>query len=86
VLIVPVVGGTAAPLALEATVARRGWLTANSPADADILVVAGGPAPQPAAVVERVWHQVPAPRTRVIFTEPADAEKDVDVGAVLLGS
>jgi hypothetical protein len=64
VLVVPAVGGAAQRLAVEAELTRHGWPVALSPADTDVLVVAGVPGPELAAVVERLWQQVPAPRAR----------------------
>jgi hypothetical protein len=74
VLVVPAVGGTAARLAVEASVARRRWLFATGPADADLVVVAGTPGPDLSAAVERIWRQVPAPRGQVVVPEPDDVD------------
>ena len=65
VLVVPVPGATDVRLAVEAALARRGWPVATGPADADVLAVAGSPGPELAAVIARVWEQVPAPRARI---------------------
>lgn len=71
VLVVPVPGATGARLAVEQTVARHGWPAAASPADTDLLVVAGAAGPALAGVVDDVWAQVPAPRARTSVTDPA---------------
>ncbi|MBW0107108.1 hypothetical protein I4I78_32240, partial [Pseudonocardia sp. KRD-291] len=70
VLVVAALGGTAARLAVEAELARRAWPIATSPADTDILVVAGEPGTELAAVLARIWAQIPAPRARVDVPQP----------------
>ncbi|WP_433282002.1 hypothetical protein ACQPZA_16480 [Pseudonocardia xinjiangensis] len=77
VLVVAAAGHTAERLAVEAELARRGWPAAMSPADTDVLVVAGVPGPELAPVIESLWQQVPAPRAR------ADVPETAVVGAVL---
>jgi hypothetical protein len=74
VLLVPVPGFTAARLAVEATVSRVGGVLAAGPADADVLVVAGEPGAELAEVVERVWAQLPGPRSRVQLVDPGQAD------------
>ena len=81
VLIVPAVGGTAQRLAVEAELTRRGWPVATSPADTDVLVVAGVPGPELAAVVELLWQQVPAPRARADFATASAATIALDRAA-----
>ncbi|GAA1210049.1 hypothetical protein [Pseudonocardia alaniniphila] len=81
VLVVPAVGGTAQRLAVEAELARRGWPVAPSPADTDVLVVAGTPGPELAAVVERLWQQIPAPRARVDVATASTAAPALDRAA-----
>jgi hypothetical protein len=76
VLVVPAVGATAQRLAVEAELTRRGWPAALSPADADLLVVAGTPGPRLGPVLDAVWRQVPQPRARTIVPR-ADAAADV---------
>lgn len=66
-------GATAARLAVEAHADRLGWPLAASPADADLLVVAGEPGPELVAAIARVWDQFPEPRARVRVTDPAGA-------------
>ena len=84
VLVVPALGGTAARCAVEAAIARRGWPAAAGPADADIVVVAGSPGPELAAVIERVWQQVPTPRARVAVSDPVDLDRQLDAAVALL--
>jgi len=81
VLVVPVVGGTAQRLAVEAELARRGWPVAMSPADTDVLVVAGIPGPELEAVVELLWQQVPAPRARADVATASAAVPALDRAA-----
>ncbi|MFC0005554.1 hypothetical protein [Micromonospora siamensis] len=63
-LLAAVPGATDVRLAVEAQAHRYGWPLAASPADADLLVVAGEPGPELAEAIERVWAQLPGPRAR----------------------
>ncbi|MGH8967010.1 MAG: hypothetical protein ACRDXB_17020, partial [Actinomycetes bacterium] len=83
-LVIPAVGATAARLAVEASAARRGWPTATGPADADIIVVAGSPSPELAAVIGRVWQQVPKPRVRVVVSDALDVDRNLDAAVTRL--
>jgi hypothetical protein len=85
VLVVPVVGATAARLAVEAELARRGWPLAQSPADTDVLLVAGVAGPELGRVVDRLWDTVPAPRARAVATDAAGVAAVLDTAARLLG-
>lgn len=67
-------------VALERALDRRGWCTASSVADADVLVVVGEPGEALAAVVEHVWSQLSEPRARFHLTDEAD------VDALLIGA
>jgi len=62
VLVVTAPGGTAARVAVERYARERGWRLALNPAEANVLVVAGGGL-EPYA--SRVWEAIPAPRVRV---------------------
>ena len=84
VLVVAVPGSAGARLALEAALVRRGWPLATGPADADVLAVAGAPGPELAAVVERIWRQVPAPRARIGIRTAGAADDALDAAAALL--
>jgi hypothetical protein len=81
VLVVPAVGGTAQRLSVEAELARRGWPVSMSPADTDVLVVAGIPGPELAAVVELLWRQIPAPRARADVATVSAAAPALDRAA-----
>ncbi|MFR9802380.1 hypothetical protein ACL02T_08760 [Pseudonocardia sp. RS010] len=63
VLIVAARGGTAVRLAVEAELARRDWPLAATPADADVLLVAGTPGRELADAVSDIWAAIPQPRT-----------------------
>ncbi|WP_214367996.1 hypothetical protein [Pseudonocardia sp. H11422] len=84
VLVVPVVGGTAARLEVEAELARRGWPPATTPADADVLVVAGVPGRAMTAVIGTVWRQVPAPRAWARVATPDMARRGLDTALAAL--
>ncbi|MBQ1016835.1 hypothetical protein KBX71_03030 [Micromonospora sp. D93] len=72
-LLAAVPGATAVRLAVEAEARRHGWSQATSPADADLLVVAGEPGTELAGAVDRVWDQFPGPRARVQVVDAQDA-------------
>ena len=61
-LVLTAPGGTEQRLAVERHARERGWRLARSPAEANVLVVAGGGL-EPYAT--RVWQAIPAPRVRV---------------------
>lgn len=85
VLVVPTVGGTAARLGVEVELARRGWPAAEAPANADVLLVAGPAGPAMSQVVDRVWPQIPAPRTRTVVRDAAQVAAVLDASARRLG-
>ncbi len=74
----------AAPAAVETRLAvehyaqEHGWPSADSPADADVLVVAGGLTPDLAAVVGILETQIPAPWTRVELDHPDEVQAELD--------
>lgn len=65
VLMVTAPGGTAARLAVERGLRTADGVLALSPADADLLVVAGSPGVELSSAIDSVWQQIPAPRIRV---------------------
>ncbi|MBE4718031.1 hypothetical protein [Pseudarthrobacter sp. AB1] len=71
--------GAAPRMAVERELARRGWVEALSPADADILCVCGEVPGGQADAIHRLWDQLPGPRARV------SVEQTDDVGARLDG-
>lgn len=64
-LVVALPGGRGVRLAVERVLRERGWDQASTPAEADLFVVCGSPSPALAEEVERVWSQLPSPRSRV---------------------
>ncbi len=70
VLLVEVPGGTRVRLAVERELRQRGWPAAASPADADVLVVAGPLGPRLQPLTDRLWQQIPAPRACLHLLEP----------------
>lgn len=74
-LLVEAPGGTASRLALERVLRERGWPLTDSPADADILAVAGSGL-RPYA--DRLWAQLPGPRARVELVRPEHAAGALD--------
>ncbi len=71
-------------LAAEAEIARRGWPAADSPADTDVVLVAGEVGPRMAAVVRSVWATVPAPRVLVRVGSAAELVEALDAGVAEL--
>lgn len=78
VLLVEVPGGWTARVAAERVVVHRGLVLAESPADADLLAVCGVPGPETSDLVERIWDQLPGPRSRCDLTDPETAGDALD--------
>jgi hypothetical protein len=81
VLVVTAPGGTAARVAVERRVRERGWRLALNPAEANVLVVAGGGL-EPYAT--RVWRTIPAPRVRVDMVGGAEVPGELAAALELL--
>lgn len=81
VLIVEVPGWQYTRMAGEQAVSTRGWRVADSPADADVLLVCGTPGPELRGVLESVWEQMPGPRARVTAQQGAAAGAALDDAA-----
>ncbi|MFC4034805.1 hypothetical protein ACFO3J_25545 [Streptomyces polygonati] len=64
VLVVALPGATRVRLAAEQELRRRDLPTAPTPAQADLLLVAGPDCPALADAVDRLWQDMPAPRAR----------------------
>ncbi|WP_137121325.1 hypothetical protein [Segeticoccus rhizosphaerae] len=79
-LLVTAPGGTEQRLAVETHVSAIGGVLADTPAGADLLVVAGTPSAQLAEAAELVWAQVPAPRVRLHLVDPATTGVLLDAG------
>jgi hypothetical protein len=71
-------------LAAEVELARRGWPAADSPADADLLLVAGEVGPRMARVVRAVWATVPAPRVLVSVDSVGELPEALDAAVAWL--
>ena len=83
-LVVEVPGWTSTRMEIERELARRGWPAANSPADADVLLICGRPGAEFAAVCDRLWSQLPGPRARVDIASGGDATSVLDRAAAHL--
>ena len=85
-LLVEAPGGAATRLTVERVARERGWRLVETPADADVLVVAGA-AGGLSVEVERVWDQLPGPRSRVELSPGDDVLHALDgARAALLGT
>jgi hypothetical protein len=85
VLIAAVPGGTVVRLAAEAEARRRGWPCALTPADTDLLLVAGIAPGEFGDVLEEVWRAVPAPRVRAQASGPDEVPALLDAARAGLG-
>lgn len=72
VLVVTALYGTPVRLAVEAEAARRGWLSARSPAEASVVAVCGSPDAALAEAIDVVWSELPVPRALVHLDDPAE--------------
>ncbi|SEU43779.1 hypothetical protein [Nonomuraea wenchangensis] len=77
VLVASMPGGTPVRLALERELRLRDLPVALTPADADILLVAGPACPELEAAVERLWQDMPAPRRRAHAEDPREVGRAV---------
>jgi hypothetical protein len=71
-------------LAAEVELARRGWPAAESPADTDLVLVAGEVGPRMARVVRAVWATVPAPRVLVSVDSADELPEALDAAVAWL--
>lgn len=78
VLLVEVPGWWPLRLAVEAELGRRGGVVAESPAQADALVVVGAPDDRWSELVGRLWQQLPGPRARGAVTSADDVAGVLD--------
>jgi hypothetical protein len=86
VMIAAMPGGTDVRLAAEEQLRRRGWPVALTPADTDVLLVAGEAAGDIAEAVEAAWSAVPAPRARAHAIRPDDVVPALDAARAELSS
>ncbi|MBM0224486.1 MULTISPECIES: hypothetical protein [Micromonospora] len=70
VLVVEVPGHWLTRVAAELHIRERGWLPVSTPANADVLAVCGTSGSEMAAVVARLWDEMPGPRARVEIDAP----------------
>lgn len=84
VLLVAAPGSTALRWDVEASLRQRGWSPAASPADADLLLIAGEVGHELGAAVDLLWSQVPRPRHRTHVADSADLERGLDDAVVAL--
>lgn len=84
VLLVEGTGGTGLRMEIEQEIARRGWVEALSPADADILGFCGQSVPDLDEALESVWQQLPGPRARVNVATGDDVAQALDAAATAL--
>lgn len=78
VLVATMPGGTRVRLSVEDQLRRRSWPAATTPADADLLFMAGGHAPAHTGVVDQVWWAMPAPRARAQASDCRDVAAQLD--------
>lgn len=78
VLLVPVPGRPDLRLCVETAISAMGGVLSASPADADLLVVAGAAAPELCDAVNVVWHELPGPRARLQIDATAGLAQAMD--------
>lgn len=86
VLLATLPGGTAARLEAERVLRLKDWPPAATPAQADVLLIAGPDCPDLHAAVNRLWQDLPAPRARVHAIGAGDVETALNAGQARLGS
>jgi hypothetical protein len=78
VLLVEVPGWAATRWAAEREMRRRGWRSADSPADADVLLVCGAPGDRLSTACDVAWSQLPGPRARAAADDRTDVRAALD--------
>ncbi|MET9390350.1 hypothetical protein ABZY20_08035 [Streptomyces sp. NPDC006624] len=84
VLLLPMPGATGVRLAAERELRLRDFPAALTPAEADVLLVAGPVPPALSAAVDRLWRDTPAPRARVHADAPSDVTSALDAARTRL--
>lgn len=69
-LVLEIPGDPLLRMHLEAALTARGWILAEAPADADVLMVCGEPTEPFHEIIDALWDQLPSPRYRVSVTTP----------------
>ncbi|TFD27726.1 hypothetical protein E3T27_04480 [Cryobacterium lyxosi] len=77
-LVLEVPGWGETRMRVEAELARRGWTSATSPADADVLLVCGEPGEELESARARLWSQLPGPRVRTAVNTASDVASTLD--------
>ena len=70
--------GAGSRMAVERLIADKGWVEALSPGDTDILCICGEVPEDQTDAVERLWDQLPGPRSRTVVTGPEHAGRALD--------
>ncbi|MCW5252346.1 hypothetical protein [Streptomyces sp. SHP 1-2] len=86
VLLAPLPGGTVARLEAERVLRLRDWPLVATPAQADLLLIAGPDCPDLRGAVNRLWQDLPAPRVRVHARGAGGVESALESGQARLGS
>lgn len=86
VLIAAMPGGTDVRLAAEAALRRRGWPQALTPADADLLLIAGTVPADFGGALEAVWQAIPAPRAHAQAAAAEEVPALLDAAQGRLGA
>lgn len=79
-------GATEVRLEAESAVAALGGRPAYSPADADVLLVAGCSGTELDAAVREAWAQMPGPRARLVVAEPGRVAELLSAAVSKLGN
>lgn len=67
VLILEIPGYSLLRMQTEAAITARGWVLAEAPADADVLLVCGEATVAFGEITEALWNQIPTPRYRTVI-------------------
>ncbi|MEV0884286.1 hypothetical protein AB0J03_10685 [Streptomyces microflavus] len=86
VLVASTPGGTAVRLAAERHLQLRDWPPATTPAQADLLLVAGPLCPDLHTALERLWQDLPAPRVRAHARTANEVPAALDTARARLAS
>ncbi|MFI8771816.1 hypothetical protein ACIGKQ_06615 [Gordonia sp. NPDC062954] len=84
VLVVAAPGNRLLEVVVDENVRERGWVVAESPADADVLAVVRTSGPRLTEAIEQVWQQLPGPRVRIQVGERSQVDPAFDQAVVEL--
>ncbi|MCG7522933.1 hypothetical protein MHW47_00490 [Streptomyces sp. OfavH-34-F] len=84
VLLATLPGGAAARLEAERLLRLRDWPLVATPAQADVLLIAGPDCPDLHPALNRLWQDLPAPRARVHAPGAGDVEAALETGQARL--